>query len=142
MHMETASKSKAVSATIAGVAMALLLLYLADDAVANSHGRGTGFLPIDAVQRGIVLGTASLVLFFVAFAINWKAKSMMTAVLLIAGGALRGTAMLGIILMLGGFAAFSPTFHAGMLLGYVIMGLGIWQAVRIRKRAHAVAAKR
>lgn len=141
--MRAGTASKAASDIVAVVAMALLLLYLADDAIANSPGNESrmGFLPMDAAQRGIILGMSSAALFLVAFGINFKGNSMTTAVLLIVGGALRGAIMLGIILMTGGFAAFSPTFHAGMLLGFIIMGLGVWQAVRIR-RASAIAVKR
>lgn len=144
MRAETASKgSRAASDIIAGVAMALLLLYVADAAVANSAGRedGTGFLPMDEAQRGMVLGTSSIVLFLVAFGINWKANSMTTAILVIAGGAITGTAVLAASLMTGELE-IPVSFIGVIVIGYVIMGLGIWQAARIRNRPGAMAAKR
>ena len=123
--------------------MALLLLYIADAAVANSAGRidGTGFLPMNEAQRGMVLGTSSIVLFLAAFGINWKANSMTTAILLIAGGAITGSAVLAASLMADGLAEMPVSFMGVIVVGYIIMGLGIWQAVRIRNGSTAIAKR-
>jgi hypothetical protein len=132
---------KVSSSIIAAVAMALLLLYVADAAVAMSAGReGTGFLPMDEAQRGMILGGLSIILFFAAFAINWKANSMTTAILLIAGGAITGTAVLAAAMMGEGMAEISPSFAGVIVVGYIIMGLGIWQAFRARKALNAISA--
>lgn len=135
MHAETAKRSKIASDVVAAIAMGLLLLYVADAAVAMSAGEeGTGFLPMDEAQRGMVLGGLSIILFLAAFAINWKANSMSTAILLIAGGAIMGTSVLAATMMSeGGLAGISGSFAGVIIVGYVIMGLGIWQALRIRK---------
>jgi len=123
----------AASSIVAAIAMALLLLYVVDAAVAMSAGReGTGFLPMNEAQRGMILGGLSIILFFAAFAINWKANSKSTAILLIAGGAITGTAVLAAAAMGESMAEISPSFVGIIVIGYVIMGLGIWQAVRIR----------
>jgi hypothetical protein len=47
-----------------------------------------------------------------------------------------GTTVLGAIMMAGGFAAASTTFHAVMVLGYVIMGLGVALVLKMRAMAH------
>jgi L-lactate permease len=123
----------AASSIVAAIAMALLLLYVVDAAVAMSAGReGTGFLPMNEAQRGMILGGLSIILFFAAFAINWKANSKSTAILLIAGGAITGTAVLAAAAMGESMAEISTSFVGIIVIGYVIMGLGIWQAVRIR----------
>lgn len=136
MRAETKGRSGTASGVVAAVAMALLLLYIADAAVAMSAGKqGTGFLPMDEAQRGMVFGGLSIVLFFVAFAINWKANSMTTAVLLIVGGAITGTSVLAASAMAeGGLAGISGSFAGVIVIGYVIMGLGVWQAVRSRRQ--------
>ncbi|MEW6604425.1 MAG: hypothetical protein AB1351_07010 [Thermoproteota archaeon] len=135
MRVETARSSRAASDIIAAIAMGLLLLYVVDAAVAMSAGEeGTGFLPMDEAQRGMIVGGLSIILFFVAFAINWKANSMTTAILLTAGGAIMGTAVLAATMMgEGGVAEISASFAGIIVVGYMIMGLGIWQAWRIRK---------
>jgi hypothetical protein len=126
------STRQRVSEYLSIAAMALLLIYVADAAVARGE---TGFLPMSEAQRGMIFGTSSIVLFFAAFAVALKERrSKLTAGLLIAGGALMGTTVLGAIMMAGGFGAVSPTFHAVMVLGYVIMGLGIALVLKSRRR--------
>lgn len=142
MRAQTVAGTRVASSIVAAIAMALLLLYVADAAVAMSAGReGTGFLPMDEAQRGMILGGLSIILFLAAFAINWKANSMTTAVLLIAGGAITGTAVLAATLM-GEISAMplSPSFVGVIVVGYIIMGLGIWQAFRARKVSNAISA--
>lgn len=135
MRAETAKKSMIASDVVAAIAMGLLLLYVVDAAVAMSAGEeGTGFLPMDEAQRGMILGGPSIILFLAAFAINWKAYSMTTAVLLIAGGAIMGTSVLGATLMSeGGLGEISGSFAGVIIVGYIIVGLGIWQILRIRR---------
>ena len=121
-----------ISEYLSIAAMALLLIYVADAAVARGE---TGFLPMSEAQRGMIFGTSSIVLFFAAFAVALKEKrSQLTAALLIAGGVLMGTSVLGAIMMAGGFAAVPPTFHVVMILGYVIMGLGIAKVMISRRK--------
>jgi hypothetical protein len=123
-----------VSEYLSIAAMALLLIYVADAAVARGE---TGFLPMSEAQRGMIFGTSSIILFIAAFAVAFKERrARLTAILLIAGGALMGTTVLGAIMMAGGFAAASTTFHAVMVLGYVIMGLGVALVLKMRAMAH------
>lgn len=119
---------KRISEVLAIVAMALLLTYIADAAI--GQGR-TGFLPISEAQRGAIFGGFSIVLFLAAFGIGWKEKSKTMAVLLIAGGAIMGTSVLGASAMTeGGLAGISGSFLGVIILGYIIMGLGIWKMAR------------
>lgn len=136
MRAEITKSSRVASDIVAAVAMALLLLYVIDAAVAMSAGReGTGFIPMDEAQRGMIIGGLSILLFLVAFGINWKANSMATAALLIVGGAIMGTVVLAAMMMgEGGLAEISTSFAGVIIIGYVIMGLGIWQAIKIRKQ--------
>lgn len=123
-----------VSEYLSIAAMALLLIYVADAAVARGE---TGFLPMSEAQRGMIFGTSSIILFIAAFAVAFKERrARLTAILLIAGGALMGTTALDAIMMAGGFAAASTTFHAVMVLGYVIMGLGVALVLKMRAMAH------
>ena len=130
MYTQSNVKNWKVPEILAIAAMALLLTYIADAAVAQGE---QGFLPLDAAQRGMIFGTSSIVLFFAAFATAFREiKPKLTSILLIAGGALMGTSVLGSILAAGGFAVVSTTFHVVMVLGYVIMTLGIVLAARMR----------
>jgi hypothetical protein len=132
MYTQSNVKKWKVPEILAIAATVLLLTYIADAAV----GQGAqGFLPIDEAQRGMIFGTSSIVLFFAAFGTAFREiKPKLTSILLIAGGALMGTSVLGSILAAGGFAAVSTTFLVVMVLGYVIMGLGIVLGVRMRRR--------
>jgi predicted permease len=140
MSAQTKTVTRAASEIVAAVAMLILLIYIADAIVAMSLGRedSTGFLPMSEAVRGMIFGTASIVLFLVAFGMNVKGRSRTTAILLIAGGAIMGTAVLAASAMAeGGLGAIPGSFLGVIIVGYVIMGLGIWQAVR---KGPAVAA--
>jgi hypothetical protein len=129
----TGTAIRAVSEVVAVAAMIILLVYIADAVLANAGGRedGTGFLPMSEAQRGMILGTSSILLFLVAFGLNIKPKSRTTAILLIAGGAIMGTAVLAASAMAeGGLGSIAPSFLGVIIVGYIIMGLGIWQAMR------------
>lgn len=119
---------KRLSEALAIIAMALLLTYIADAAVGQGK---VGFLPMSEAQRGTIFGGSSIVLFFAAFGIGWREKSKTMAALLIAGGAITGTSVLGASAAAeGGLAGISGSFLGVIILGYVIMGLGIWKIAR------------
>ena len=60
---------------LAGIAIALLVLYAADVAVAMSSDSDHGFLPLDHMQRGMGLGGPALILPIIAFFIARKEPS-------------------------------------------------------------------
>jgi hypothetical protein len=129
MYLQTKIKRKRISEILAIVAMVLLLTYIADAAVAQ--GNKQGFLPMSATQRGMIFGGSTIILFFVSFGIGFGEKTKITTILLIAGGALIGTSVLGASAMAkGGLAAIQSSFVGVIILGYIIMGLGILRAVQ------------
>ena len=129
MYLQTKIRRKRISEVLAIVAMALLLTYIADVAIA--HGNKQGFLPMSAAQRGMIFGASTIILFLLAFGIGFGEKTKITTILLIAGGALIGTSVLGASAMAkGGLAAIQSSFVGVIILGYIIMGLGILRAVQ------------
>src|SRR6476646_4250028 len=129
MYLQTKIKRKRISEILAVVAMVLLLTYIADAAVAQ--GNKQGFLPMSAAQRGMIFGGSTIILFIVSFGIGFGEKTKITTILLIAGGELIGTSVLGASAMAkGGLAAIQSSFVGVIILGYIIMGLGILRAVQ------------
>ena len=81
------------SLILAGIAVALLVLYAADVAVAMSSDSDYGFLPLDHMQRGMGLGGPALILPIIAFFISRKEPSkglggliIISGILIIIGG--------------------------------------------------------
>ncbi len=123
---ETISVKKKISEVLAIAGMAVLLTYLADAAVGQGE---TGFLPITEKERGMIFGESSIILFFAAFGIGYKQKSKLTTILIIVGGLLIWTSVLGVSVMAeGGLAEISSTFAAVIIAGFIIMILGIVRA--------------
>jgi hypothetical protein len=121
-------RRRKISEVLAIVAMALVLIYIADAAV----GQGKeGFLPMNAMQRGIIFGASSIILFFISFGIGLKEKSMITTIFLIAGGAVIGTSVLGAAAMAqGGLSSIQSSSLGIVIVGYIIMGLGIFRLLQ------------
>ena len=129
MYVQKKSGKKRVSEALAIIAMVLLVIYIADAAVAR--GNSQGFLPMTAAQRGMIFGTSSIVLFILSFVIGFREKSKLTTVLLIAGGALIGTSVLvASIMTSGGLTGAQSSFGVVIIIGYIIMALGILRAVQ------------
>ena len=126
--MKRANTKKKVSEITVVAAMILLLIYLADAAVGQGE---IGFLPMNEKERGMVFGMSTIILFFVAFGVGIREKSVTTTILLIVGGALIGTSVLVASLMAeGGLSSISDSFLGVIIVGYIIMGLGILRAVK------------
>jgi hypothetical protein len=129
MYVQTKSWKKKASEALAIIAMGLLLIYIADAGIAR--GNSQGFLPMTAAQRGMIFGTSSIVLFILSFAVGFREKSKLTTVLLIVGGALIGTSVLVTsIIASGGLTAAQNSFGMVIIIGYIIMGLGIFRAIQ------------
>jgi len=78
---------------LSGISIILLAIYGADVAVGGG-GAGEGFLPFDAMSRGIGFGFPPIILSFIAFFISKKPPFkglgimlMITGILIIIGGA-------------------------------------------------------
>jgi hypothetical protein len=121
-------KRKKISEVFAIAAMILLLVYISDAAV----GQGKqGFLPLNAAQRGMLLGSSSIILFLLSFGIGITQRTKITTILLIAGGAIIATSVLAASAMAkGGLAAISNSFIIVVILGFIIMGLGIVRVIQ------------
>ena len=123
--------SRYLSAFIAIAALIILLTYIADAAVGQGK---SGFLPMTAGQRGMILGTSSIILFFVAIGIGFRDKSALTGALVTAGGAIMGSSVLLASMMEeGGLGSISGSFIGVIAVGFIIMGIGILMLVRTRK---------
>ena len=79
---------------LSGIAIILLVIYGAD-VIIGGGGAGDGFLPFDAMTRGIGLGFPPIILSFIAFFISKKPPFkglgimlIITGVLIIIGGAI------------------------------------------------------
>jgi len=78
---------------LSGISVILLVIY-GIDVMVGSGGAGEGFLPFDAMTRGIGLGMPPIILSFIAFFISKKPPFkglgimlILTGVLIIIGGA-------------------------------------------------------
>jgi hypothetical protein len=128
MYSQKHVQRRKISEVLVIIAMALVLIYIADAAV----GQGKqGFLPLSTALRGMIFGGSSIVLFFVSFGLGMGQKSKITTYLLIAGGAITGTSVIGAASMAkGGLPTIQASFLAIVIIGYIIMGLGIFRLLR------------
>ena len=72
---------------LSGISIILLVIYGAD-AIVGGGGAGEGFLPLDAMTRGIGLGMPPIILSFVAFFISKKPPFKVLGIMLIVTGVL------------------------------------------------------
>ena len=79
---------------LSGISIILLMIY-GIDVMVGGGGAGDGFLPLDAMTRGIGLGMPPIILSFIAFFISKKPPFkglgimlIVTGALIIAGGAI------------------------------------------------------
>ena len=134
MQIEIKSYNHRVSELLAITAMTLLLIHIIDGSIERIYKHG--FLPssIDKRPFGISnLGISSIFLFFLAFGIETRKrnKAKVTTSLLIVGGALIGTSVLGVSIM--DKSGLVPRLLILCMIGYVIMGLGVCQKQQYKK---------
>jgi asparagine N-glycosylation enzyme membrane subunit Stt3 len=111
--------------------MTLLLIHLIDGSIERIYTHG--FLPPDIEKSpfGISnLGISSIFLFFLAFGIETQKRNIakVTTILLIVGGALIGTTVLGVSTI--DKSGLVPRLLILCMIGYLIMALGILRAYR------------
>ena len=114
------------------ISIILLVIYGAD-ALVGGGGAGDGFLPFDAMTRGIGLGFPPIILSFVAFFISKKPPFKGIGILLIITGVL--IIMGGIVAVLGSSESENTARMAGeggglVAIGAIIVALG---AIKIKK---------
>ena len=114
------------------ISIILLVIYGAD-ALVGGGGAGDGFLPFDAMTRGIGLGFPPIILSFIAFFISKKPPFKGLGILLIITGVL--IIMGGIVAVLGSSESENTARMAGeggglVAIGAIIVALG---AIKIKK---------
>jgi len=117
---------------ISGISIILLVIY-GVDVIVGGGSAGNGFLPFDAMTRGVVFGFPPIILSGIAFFISKKPPFkglgimlMVTGVLIIIGGGISVTSAAN---------AENPTRMVGeggslIIIGIIIVILGI---IKIRK---------
>ena len=116
---------------ISGISIILLVIYGSDVIVSN--GANEGFLPFDAMTRGIAFGFPPIVLSVIAFFISKRPPYKVLAIMLI---------VTGILIIIGGIISITSAAETenskrmmgegGSLtvIGVIIVALGI---IKIRK---------
>ena len=116
---------------LSGISVILLVIYGADVIVSN--GANEGFLPFDAMTRGIAFGFPPIVLSVIAFFISKRPPYKVLAIMLI---------VTGILIIIGGIISITSAAETenskrmmgegGSLtvIGVIIVALGI---IKIRK---------
>ena len=118
---------------ITGIAIGLLIAYGADVAVSMGNEAKEGFLPLNAMQRGIGLGAPALILPIIGFFISLKEPSKGLGIMII---------IAGILIIIGGIAVVAnpspesadrdPVGSVVMLFAPAIIQLALG-AVKIKK---------
>ncbi len=133
------SSRKIAAEIIVSIAFILLAAYIVDAGIARLSN-GHGFLPLSAKDRGMIFGGGSLILFIISYVIGFNIKSRILTILLIVGGALIGTSVAISSLIIPDNSSLpsnntmhqliSPQFLGIIIIGYIIMGLGIFRTLR------------
>ncbi len=123
---------------ISGISIILLVIYGAD-VIVGGGGAGEGFLPFDAMTRGIGFGFPPIILSFIAFFMSKTPPFKGLGIMLI---------VTGVLIIIGGAISLSSAVESensarmmgeggGLIaIGAIIMGLGI---IKIKKSQTKVA---
>lgn len=139
------AKNVAVGLLLAS--LALLIIYGADVMVASSSdadgfAERKGFLPFNESVRGSAFGGGAVIMSIIAFVIARKERAPAVSALLFVNGGLIIAGMLALIAQ----GALSSEDSSGAVrtigstigMGAILVGLGVWKAVKDRK--HIAAA--
>ena len=122
---------------ISGISMILLVIYGADVIVGN--GVNDGFLPLDAMTRGIAFGFPPIILSVIAFFISKKPPYKVLGIMLI---------VTGILIIIGGIISITSAAETEnskrmmgeggslVIIGAIIAALGV---IKIRKSQPSVS---
>ena len=121
-----------VSHVLSGISIILLVIY-GTDVLIGGGGAGEGFLPFDAMTRGIGFGFPPIILSFIAFFMAKKPPFKGLGIMLIITGSL--IVIGGIISMTSAGESENTARMAGeggalIAIGAIIIGLG---AIKIKK---------
>ena len=129
-YLQNDTTKRRTSEILAIVAIILLVIDTAGTFLAQG---GVRFLPLTDQQSGILLGISSIILFFLSFGIGFRQKTIITTVLLIAGGLILAVSKLieptmGLNLFL---AVALPYLYVSLIVvGFILTGLGLLRVVR------------
>ncbi len=120
------------SLVLSGISIILLIIYGAD-AMVGGGGAGDGFLPLDAMTRGIGLGMPPIILSFVAFFISKKPPFKGLGIMLIVTGAL--IIIGGVIFLVGAGESENLARMAGEGGGLTAIGviIAVLGGIKIKK---------
>jgi hypothetical protein len=123
---------------ISGISIILLVIY-GSDVIVGGGGAGDGFLPFDAMTRGIAFGFPPIVLSVVAFFISKKSQYKGLGIMLI---------VTGILIIIGGIMSATSAAETEnstrmmgeggslVIIGGIIVALG---AIKIKKSRTSVS---
>ena len=123
---------------ISGISIILLVIY-GSDVIVGGGGAGDGFLPLDAMTRGIAFGFPPIILSVVAFFISKKPQYKGLGIMLI---------VTGILIIIGGVMSVTsavetenPARMMGeggslIIIGGIIAALGV---IKIKKSRTSVS---
>jgi len=123
---------------LSGISIILLVIYGAD-VIVGGGGAGNGFLPFDAMTRGIAFGFPPIILSIIAFFISKKPQYKVLGIMLI---------VTGILIIIGGIisvASAAETENSKRMMGEggslavigaIIAALGV---IKIRKSQPSVS---
>lgn len=139
------TKRKIAAEIIVSIALIILVIYVADAGVSRFNN-GEGFLPLSLMERGMILGGGSIILFLISFGIGLYINSKILTTLLIVGGALMALVVIISTFIIPDSAnmisdsssssgdtmqgLLSPQTLGIIIIGFIIMGLGISRALR------------
>lgn len=121
---------------ISGISIILLVIY-GIDVLVGGGGAGDGFLPFDAMTRGIGFGFPPIILSFIAFFISKKPPFKGLGIMLM---------ITGVLIILGGIISISASGESentarmagegGSLIaiGAIIIGLGVLKIKKSQPR--------
>ena len=120
------------SLVLSGISIILLIIYGAD-AMVGGGGAGDGFLPLDAMTRGIGLGMPPIIFSFIAFFISKKPPFKVLGIMLIVTGIL--IIIGGAIFVVGAAETENFARMAGEGGGLTIIGIiiAILGGIKIKK---------
>ena len=136
------TKRKIAAEITVSIAFIILVIYIADAGIARLHN-GEGFLPLSLMERGMILGGGSIILFFISFGLGFNIKSKTITTLLIVGGALMAVVVIITTFIIPDTSnmiadssspsgdtmqrLLSPQTLGIIIIGFIIMGLGIFR---------------
>lgn len=138
MYTEKLIMSISIPHILSGISIILLSIYGADVIVGGGN-IGNGFLPFDAMTRGIIFGFPPIILSVIAFFISKKPPYMGLGIMLI---------ITGILIIIGGVISISLTSGSEnsakmigeggslIIIGAIIVALGV---IKIKKSKTSVS---